>query len=259
MPHIFLYGPPGTGKSTVGKILARNLKLPFIDLDRVIEKNAGMPIPKIMEAQGEPAFRDLETAALRNVVTEKESIVALGGGALLRNGNRTLVENNGRTVLLMAQLQTLLARLDPESTQRPLLAGELHEKLASLLMNRKEHYLSFPLYIHVDGVSAKENALQIQVVLGRFHLKAMGEYDAIVQKGGAGQLGDLLKERGLQDPILVTDENVGKFHSEKMIASLHKSGFDPKVITILSGESHKNLETVSELWHGFLENRLDRK
>src|SRR5688572_4745869 len=102
MPHIFLYGPPGTGKSTVGKILARNLKLPFIDLDRVIEKNAGMPISQIMEGQGEPAFRNLESMAVQNVIAEKESVIALGGGALLREENRTIAENNGKIVLLMA-------------------------------------------------------------------------------------------------------------------------------------------------------------
>ncbi len=259
MPHIFLYGPPGTGKSTIGKILARNLKLPFIDLDRVIEKNAGMSVAQIMEVQGEPAFRDLETTALHNVVTEKESVIALGGGALLREENRTLVENNGRTVLLMAQLQTLLGRLDSESTQRPLLAGDLRGKLASLLSKRKEHYSSFHLRVDVDGVSAKENAIQALAVLGRFHLRAMGEYDAIVQEAGAGQLGDMLKARGLLNTILVTDENVAKFHSEKVIAALRGSGFDPKVLITPAGEAHKNLETVSGLWHGFLENGLDRK
>jgi shikimate kinase len=56
MKHIFLYGPPGTGKSTVGKKLAHNLKLPFIDLDRVIETNAGKSIPQIMEKQGEASL-----------------------------------------------------------------------------------------------------------------------------------------------------------------------------------------------------------
>ncbi len=64
MSYIYLYGPPGTGKSTIGKIIARNLKLPFVDLDRVIETNAGISIPQIMEGQGESAFRDLETVAL---------------------------------------------------------------------------------------------------------------------------------------------------------------------------------------------------
>ncbi|HET9915297.1 MAG TPA: shikimate kinase, partial [Anaerolineales bacterium] len=60
MSHIFLYGPPGTGKSTIGRILAGNLNLPFVDVDRVIEANAGMFISQIMEGQGEAAFRDME-------------------------------------------------------------------------------------------------------------------------------------------------------------------------------------------------------
>jgi len=85
MTHIFLYGPPGTGKSTVGRKLAQNLNLPFIDLDRVIEEEAGMSIPQIMEQQGEGTFRDLETASLKKLAGEQESIVALGGGALLRD------------------------------------------------------------------------------------------------------------------------------------------------------------------------------
>ncbi len=246
--HIFLYGPPGTGKSTVGKKLAHNLKLPFIDLDRVIETNAGMPISQIMEQQGELTFRDLESTALRNLLNEKESVVALGGGALLRDENRNIAESNGKVLLLMAELSTLLERLHYEAGNRPLLAGDLHEKLTSLLSKRAEHYNSFPMRIHVDGKIAEQNAHQIQVVLGRHHLVAMGEYDAIV-----GQVSNLANFP-MQNPILVTDENVAKFHLEKMQALLQA-----KAVIIPAGEEHKNLETISLLWKSFLENGLDRK
>src|SRR5512134_1714694 len=100
MHNIFLYGPPGTGKSTIGKILARNLNWPFVDLDHVIETKAGMSIAQIMEQQGEMAFRDLETTALTSIAAEKESVVALGGGALLRSENRALAETQGTVVIL---------------------------------------------------------------------------------------------------------------------------------------------------------------
>jgi len=246
--HIFLYGPPGTGKSTVGKKLAQNLSLPFIDLDRVIETNAGMSIPKIMERQGEPAFRALESAALKNLLAEKESVVALGGGALLRDENRNFAESNGKVLLLMAELSTLLERLHYESGNRPLLAGDLHEKLSSLLNKRGEHYNSFPRLIHVDGKTAEQNAQHAQVVLGRHHLSAMGKYDAIV-----GQVSDLANFP-MQNRIIVTDENVAKFHLEKMQNLLHA-----KAVIIPAGEEHKNLETISLLWKAFLENGLDRK
>ncbi len=91
--HIFLYGPPGTGKSTIGKILAHNLSLPFVDLDQVIELKAGMTISKIMKQQGESAFRSLETSALIDLEDEKESVVALGAGALLSDENRAFAES----------------------------------------------------------------------------------------------------------------------------------------------------------------------
>lgn len=245
MTHIFLYGPPGTGKSTLGKLLARNLKLPFIDLDRVIETDAGMSIPQIMEQQGETAFRDMETAALKTFAAEKESIVALGGGALLRDENRTFAESNGKVLLLMAELPTLLERIQHEPGKRPLLAGDLKNKLTALLEKRKEHYASFPLQHHVDKKTAEQNAREAQIKLGRHHLSAMGEYDVIV-----GQVANL----SCQNPLIVTDENVAKYHLEKI-----QNLFNAKSVVVPAGEEHKNLETISRLWKAFLENGLDRK
>jgi 3-dehydroquinate synthase len=264
MSHIFLYGPPGTGKSTIGKNLATNLNLPFVDLDRVIEANAGMFISQIVEGQGEAAFRDLETAALKDAVGHASSVtnpvdqvIAVGGGALLREENRVIAETHGRVVLLMAELSTLLERLETELGRRPLLAGAVREKLAVLLDHRRAHYSSFAMQHHVDGKTAEQNASQVQMRLGRFHLRAMGGYDVLV--GKLEQIGNLLRARGLLNPIVVTDENVGKFHAEGVMASLRNAGFAPKVITIPAGEDYKNLETIQKLWHGFLEHGLDRK
>jgi shikimate kinase / 3-dehydroquinate synthase len=248
MTHIFLYGPPGTGKSTIGKLLAQSLRLPFIDLDRVIETNVGMSISQIMEGQGEPVFRDMETSALKALSAEKDSVIALGGGALLRDENRAFIESNGNILLLMAELPTLLGRMKRESGKRPLLVGDLESKLTALLEKRNEHYNSFPLKLHVDGKTAEQNAYLAQVALGRYHLSAMGEYDVIV--GRASSVTNL----SLQDSIIVTDENVAKFHLEK-IANL----FNAKSVIVPAGEEHKNLETVSRLWDAFLENGLDRK
>lgn len=244
MNHIFLYGPPGTGKSTVGKKIAASLKLPFVDLDRVIETDAGMSIPKIMEIQGEPAFRDLETAALKKVSAEPAAVIALGGGALLRDENRALAESSGQVLLLMAQLKTLLYRLDNDSSKRPLLTGDLGTKLSALMEKREAHYNSFPLQVHVDDKTADQNARQAQIALGRHHLSAMGEYDVVVGRIENLSYGNLI----------VTDENVAKFHLEKLQAILNA-----KAVVIPAGEEHKTLETISFLWKSFLENGLDRK
>ncbi|HJR78803.1 MAG TPA: 3-dehydroquinate synthase [Anaerolineales bacterium] len=259
MPHIFLYGPSGVGKSTIGKVLARNLILPFVDSDRVIEVNAGLSIPEIVEGQGETRLRDVEAEALEQIIQDSESVVALGGGALLREENRTLVETSGSVFLLMAELPNLLERLQNDSHKRPLLAGDLKLKLTSYLESRAEHYDSFPLKVHVDEKSIEQTAHQIQVMLGRHHLSAMGEYDVLIQNGGINHLGEMLKARALGKPILVTDDNVAGFYAEGVMTSLRDAGFTPGVIVIPSGEAHKNLETIRKLWQEFLGAGLDRK
>ncbi len=185
MTHIFLYGPSGAGKSTIGKILARNLNLPLVDSDRIIEINAGMSISKIVEEQDMTRVRDLEAIALKQIINDKESVIALGGGALLLDENRALVENSGKVILLMAELPTLFDRLQTDSHKRPLLAGDLKSKLSSYLDGRAEHYASFPLKVQVDGKTVEQCVHQIQVALGRHHLSAMGEYDAVVAKTSA--------------------------------------------------------------------------
>lgn len=262
--HIFLYGPPGTGKSTIGETLARSLLLRFVDVDQLIELQAGLSIAQITEGQGEAAFRAMETAALKDIVGQASSVtnsqdkvIALGGGALLRAENRLLAEKHGIVVLLRAELDILLERLQYDAGRRPLLAGDMRAKLTSLLHLRQEHYSSFAIQFQVDGKTAEQVAFQVQTRLGRFYLRAMGEYEARV--GSVGRIGNLFHERGLQNPIIVTDENVAKLHAQRVVESLRSAGFAPKVITIPAGEDYKNLETIQNLWHGFLEHGLDRK
>jgi len=259
MSHIFLYGPSGVGKSTIGEVLACNLNLPFIDSDQFVETNAGMSIPKIVAEHGMPKVRDLETSVLQQIVDGQESVVALGGGALLRDENRALVEKNGKVVLLTAELRTLVERLQKDPNERPLLAGDLKSQLASYLDGRAEHYASFPLKVHVDGKSIEQIAHQTQVLLGRYHLSAMGQYNVVVQTGGLVSLGTMLQEHGLQNPIVVTDKVIASFHLENTLAALRASDFEPKSIVISPGEEYKNLETVSTLWKSFLNHGLDRK
>src|SRR5829696_1493080 len=252
MTHIFLYGPSGTGKSTIGEILAQKLHLPFVDIDRVMELNAGLTNSQIMEQRGEAAFRDLETAALREVVdhasskaTSGDKVIALGGGALLRDENRLFVENKGSVILLTAGLKTLLERLNEDPNKRPLLTGDLKAKLSMLLEKRADHYNSFPLKVDVDGKKPEQIAHQIQLMVGRHHLSAMGEYDVMVDQVSN------LTNFPMHNPIIVTDENVAKFHLQKLESILQASACEPKSVVVPAGEEHKKLETISYLWKSF--------
>jgi shikimate kinase/3-dehydroquinate synthase len=261
MSHIFLYGPPGSGKSTVGKILAGDLKLAFLDLDAGIERTAGKTIAQIMAEQGEQVFRDLESAAIEKAIAGDASVIALGGGALLRDANRVCAESAGDVVLLEADLPTLLARLKAKPDQRPLLVGDMEEKLNSLLERRKAHYDSFLLRVTNISVTPQEIARIVQQRLGRFHVQGIGTgYDISIRKGGSSQIGEMLKERGLGNPVaLVSDSNLAPLYGERLLESLRGAGYEAHLLTIPAGEQNKTLETISSLWNGFLGAGLDRK
>jgi len=250
MKHIFLYGPSGTGKSTVGKRLAEHLQFSFVDLDTVIEKSTGKPIPQIMSEQGEQAFRDIETSVLKSLASERQSVVALGGGALLRDDNRTFAMTHGTIILLVGQLETLFARLEADLNKRPLLAGDLRNRLTSMLERRAEHYALFENQVWVDDKNVEQVVHEIQTQMGRYHLSAMGEYDVIVGSLSA------LENLSPNNTFLVTDENVAKHHLESIKQVI---GSEVKSLIIRAGEEHKNLESISRLWQSFLDNGLDRK
>ncbi len=258
---IFLYGPPGCGKSTLGRLLAGKLGLSFLDLDAEIVRNAGQSIPEIMAAHGELAFRDLETAALETATTGEAGVIALGGGALLRDENRARAETSGTVVCLDANLETLLSRLHSDENGRPLLAGDVRARLTTLLDQRRAHYASFPLYLDTAQQDAPQSVWQLQIALGRFCVSGMGQpYDVVVEVGGLGQLGELLRERQLDGPVaVVTESNVGPLYAERAANALRKSGYETSVVRVPAGEAAKNIETVMTIWRGLLQGGLDRR
>lgn len=103
----------GSGKSTVGSRVARNMGLPFVDLDREIERRAGMSVRSVFERHGEKAFRMAESETLRRVLTRRNVVVALGGGALGRSVNRKRIERCGeRVVYLHCGFSVLASRIN---------------------------------------------------------------------------------------------------------------------------------------------------
>ena len=269
MKHIFLYGPPGAGKSLVGKALAERLRLPFVDLDLEIEKSADRTIPQIMEEQGEPVFRNLETEMLKRIVNETPRVIALGGGALLREENRRYAEERGQVVFLETKIETLVERLQKDQSQRPLLSGNLEEKLRTLLEQRKGHYDSFVIRVTQSGSSIHEFqktpeqiALEIQQKLNLLcvHSPDGNIYHVIVQPDGSDSLGGCLSEHKLGNPVaIIADETVANLYAEGAIKSIEGAGYKVYVISFPAGENSKNIDTVMMLWRKMLKIGLDRK
>jgi shikimate kinase len=139
-PGIYLVGFMGSGKTTVGKLLADRLGWTFVDLDDDIEAEQHTSIPEIFEKQGEERFRELETEAIRKRVKMVRSgrpmVVALGGGAFVREENYELLSEHGVTVWLDCPLGVAWRRVSVE-TNRPLARdcgkfGELFEARRSI-------------------------------------------------------------------------------------------------------------------------------
>ncbi len=163
---IVLIGLMGCGKSTVGRELSRYTGLPLLDTDAIIEEQTGMDIPRIFAEQGEPRFRALETALLMylrdNAGKCTPSVIATGGGIILRPENRAILRTLGLVVWLDVDLPNLLTRTT-RSQNRPLLqACDREDRLSSLLAVRSPLYAETAhLRINSSHMKATEVADEI--------------------------------------------------------------------------------------------------
>lgn len=158
--NIVLTGMPGCGKSTVGKLLAKRLQMDFVDTDAEIVKKAGKSIPEIFADEGETAFRDLESAVTKEVSGRNRTVIATGGGLILRNENVTSLKNYGKLVFLDRKIETIRATAD-----RPL--SDDRTKLLKLYEERLPKYMaSADLMVSVAD-SPKQTADRIMELLER--------------------------------------------------------------------------------------------
>jgi shikimate kinase/3-dehydroquinate synthase len=258
---IFIYGPPGSGKSSLGRRLAQELRLSFVDLDETITIQSGMAIVDIFNHEGEASFRKRERALLEDVVNEGVDVVALGGGTLLDAHNRTLVESRGIVLCLTASEKKLLDRLSIDENERPLISENVPMKLKTLLEDRIDHYASFQSKLNTTELPLESLVWRALVMLGMFHVTGMGEgYDVRVEVGGINHLGDALNLRGLHGPVvIVSDNNVAEHYLDQAINTLENSGYAVKTAVCPAGEEHKTIGTVETLWNVFLDVGIERR
>jgi len=146
--RVVLVGPMGAGKSTIGRMLAKELGYRFLDSDRIIEERCGANIPWIFDVEGEDGFRQRETAILSELSAEPETVLATGGGAVMRDENHPHLKKDSIVVYLKTSIEQqvertrkdrnrpLLQNDDPEAVLRRLfeIRDPLYTKLADVVM-----------------------------------------------------------------------------------------------------------------------------
>jgi shikimate kinase len=142
---VVIIGLPGVGKSTIGRRAAKRLGWSFVDLDHAIEERTGRSVREIFATSGESSFRDIESEVLRTCLeSETPCLVSAGGGIILREPNRTILENAAAVVWMTASIDELELRLKPRSapgrSHRPLLDGDLRPRLEKLVEEREHLY-----------------------------------------------------------------------------------------------------------------------
>jgi shikimate kinase len=146
--NISLTGFMGSGKSTVGRILAEELNLLFVDLDNIIEISEGMKISGIFETYGEKYFRDVESSTIRKIYRNEGCVISCGGGVILRSENMEIINSRSVIIFLDVSASNVLQRLKC-SNDRPLLSArnrdQAIEELLSSRISLYKKYCDFPV------------------------------------------------------------------------------------------------------------------
>jgi shikimate kinase len=158
----FLVGPMGAGKSTIGRQLARCLKLKFIDSDREIEIRTGVDIPLIFELEGESGFRKRERKVIDELTARQGTILATGGGAVMDKLNRQRLASRGQVIYLHTSVEQQLRRTAHDRNRPLLQTANPKQKLQELMELRDPLYREIADWvIETDGCRVRDVVQQI--------------------------------------------------------------------------------------------------
>lgn len=267
---LVLTGFMGTGKTTLGRLVAEKVGVPFVDLDDVIVQKVGLSIPEIFEKYGEAGFRVWESAVCAEVAADpRVMVVATGGGALLNPVNRQMFAHS-TIICLISPSEKVYERLKDQNN-RPLLSGENPlERIAELLVQRRAIYESFRLKV-LNDTDIEAAAQNVFDSWREDHIWRQGEllvrspesyYPVMINSRSLADTGVFLNRfldffEGYRH-IVVTDTNIASLYGENLTTELLDLTDTAQLVVIPAGEERKNLDTVKFLYDEFARLGLDR-
>ncbi len=168
MTRIILIGYMGAGKTTIGRALAKELEVPFYDLDWYIESRRHKTVAQIFAEDGEEAFRRIEHNMLHEVAEFEDVVISCGGGTPCFFDNMDYMNAQGQVVYLKAEPQVLIEHLKMARTERPLLKGKTPEQLEAFITEQvqaREAYYDKARYTF--DVSLMDNYDKIQSTIAQ--------------------------------------------------------------------------------------------
>jgi len=272
MNNIYFTGFMASGKTRVGKMLAKRLRLNYVDSDSFIVERTGKSISEIFEQDGEARFRELEKEAIKEISKKERMVVSLGGGAVARPENVHAIKNSGILICIKAEPEVLSERIG-RNDKRPLMAGlEPKARLAkikTMLAEREKFYANADFSIDSDELGPEEKILpELLEILKlwrnlevRVDPSSGGGYPIFIGKNILEHSEILLRTLNLlpQNEMLVcTDSNIAK-KQKRNFERLCLQANAAKQFIFTAGESSKNLEELNALWTFMLKSRYSRK
>ena len=293
MSNLIITGFSGTGKSLVAKEVARRLNWDFLDTDDEIVEQTRKPIAELFRQDGEARFRELERETIRKACQQRQTVVAIGGGAIVDPQNYELLAKSGLIVCLEAKPETIYERLfqkavhSPETEVRPLLATDNPlEHIRQLKASRQPSYAKVDWTVNTDNLNISqvaEEVIRAWRLLRRPDFigvprndkekaqsgiakdiaclveTATQSYPVFVSYGLLDKLGDKMRQGALSGTAtIISDKNVFSLYGSKVVGILNDAGFVVNSFIVPPGEETKNMDYAIKIYNFLVGHRAER-
>ena len=288
--NLIIAGFSGTGKSLVAEEVARRLNWDYLDTDDEIAGQSGQPIAGIFHQDGEARFRELERETIKKACQQRQTVIAIGGGAMADRQNYQLLARSGLIVCLEARPETIHERLfseaaySPETEVRPLLAADNPlERIRQLKASRQPGYAKADWTVHTDNLTVDQVAQEViracrllrhcaprddtrktlrndvDKDLACLVETAAESYPVFVGYGLLDELGEKMKQTALSGAAtIISDENVFSLYGGRAEGILRDAGFSVNSFVVPPGEETKSLDYATRIYDFLVERRAER-